>query len=170
MVLPGRIGRCRTDPSVEPVRDGRLPFRRRPAERVAVRACRCCCSRSCRPGPALRLFIVFNPLLAGLAMYVFLRKESIGRAAAAAGGLVMAMMMSTSTIAISLPFAGALAWTAVLLVAASGIPASGRMVRSFRVAGARRLLLDAGGGGAPEPRSRDRDGVRDDVSRGRCGR
>ena len=30
------------------------------------------------------------------------------------------MMMSTSTIAISLPFAGALAWTAVLLVAASG--------------------------------------------------
>ena len=72
------------------------------------------------PGPALRLFIVCNPLLAGLAMYVFLRKESIGRAAAAAGGLVLAMMMSTSTIAISLPFAGALAWTAVLLVAASG--------------------------------------------------
>ena len=72
------------------------------------------------PGPALRLFIVFNPLLAGLAMYVFLRKESIGRAAGAAGGLVLAMMMSTSTIAISLPFAGALAWTAVLLVASSG--------------------------------------------------
>jgi hypothetical protein len=72
------------------------------------------------PGPALRLFIVFNPLLAGLAMYVFLRKESIGRAAAAVGGLVLAMMMSTSTIAISLPFAGALAWAAVLLVAASG--------------------------------------------------
>jgi hypothetical protein len=71
------------------------------------------------PGPALRLFIVFNPLLAGLAMYVFLRKESMGRAAAAAGGLVLAMMMSTSTIAISLTFSGALAWAAVLLVGAS---------------------------------------------------
>ncbi len=72
------------------------------------------------PGPALRMFIVFNPLLAGLGIYAFLRKESLEWAAATAGGLVLAMMMSTSTIAISLPFAGALAWTAVLLVAASG--------------------------------------------------
>ncbi len=72
------------------------------------------------PGSALRLFIVFNPLLAGLGLYVFLRREALGRAAASAGGLVLAMMMSTSTIAISLPFAGALAWTTLLLVAASG--------------------------------------------------
>jgi hypothetical protein len=72
------------------------------------------------PGPALRLFITLNPLIAGLGMYAFLRKETLGRAAATAGGLVLAMMMSTSTIAISLPFAGALAWTAVLLLAASG--------------------------------------------------
>jgi hypothetical protein len=72
------------------------------------------------PGPALRLFISLNPLLAGLGMYAFLRKEALGRPAATAGGLVLAMMMSTSTIAISLPFAGALAWTTVLLVAASG--------------------------------------------------
>ena len=72
------------------------------------------------PGPALRLFILFNPLVAGLGMYAFLRKETLERAAATAGGLVLAMMMCTSTIAISLPFAGALAWTAVLLVAASG--------------------------------------------------
>jgi hypothetical protein len=72
------------------------------------------------PGLALRLFIVFNPLLAGLGSYAFLRKESLGRAAATAGGIVLAMMMSTSTIAISLPFAGALAWTTVLLLAASG--------------------------------------------------
>jgi hypothetical protein len=72
------------------------------------------------PGAALRLFIVCNPLLAGLGLYGFLRKETLGRAAATAGGLVLAMMMSTSTIAISLPFAGALAWTTVLLVAASG--------------------------------------------------
>ena len=72
------------------------------------------------PGQALRLFILLNPLLAGLGTYAFLRKESLERAAATAGGLVLAMMMSTSTIVISLPFAGALAWTAVLLVAASG--------------------------------------------------
>jgi hypothetical protein len=72
------------------------------------------------PGQALRLFILLNPLLAGLGTYAFLRKESLERAAATAGGLVLAMMMSTSTIVISLPFSGALAWTAVLLVAASG--------------------------------------------------
>jgi hypothetical protein len=72
------------------------------------------------PGLALRLFIVCNPLLAGLALYGFLRKETLGRAAATAGGLVLAMTMSTSTIVISLPFAGSLAWTAVLLLAASG--------------------------------------------------
>jgi hypothetical protein len=72
------------------------------------------------PGLALRLFIVCNPVLAGLGLFAFLRRESIGPAAATAGGLVLAMMMSTSTIAISLPFAGALAWTTVLLVAASG--------------------------------------------------
>ena len=64
------------------------------------------------PGTALRLFIVLNPLLAGLGTYAFLRREDLGRAAATVGGLVLAMTMSTSTIAISLPFAGALAWTA----------------------------------------------------------
>ena len=72
------------------------------------------------PGLALRLFIVFNPALAGIGVYAFLRRESVGRAAATAGGLVLAMMMSTSTIVISLPFAGALAWTTVVLLAASG--------------------------------------------------
>jgi hypothetical protein len=71
------------------------------------------------PGLALRLFIILNPLLAGLGLYAFLRRETLGRAAATSGGLVLAMMMSTSTIAISLPFAGALAWTTVVLLAAS---------------------------------------------------
>ena len=72
------------------------------------------------PGLALRSFIVFNPLLAGLGLFAFLRMESIGRIAATAGGLVLAMTISTSTIVISLPFAGALAWTTVLLLAAAG--------------------------------------------------
>ncbi len=78
------------------------------------------------PGLALRLCIIFNPLLAGLGLYAFLRIESIGRAAATAGGLVLAMMISTSTIAISLPFAGSLAWSTVLLVSASGYRRSER--------------------------------------------
>jgi hypothetical protein len=78
------------------------------------------------PGLALRLFVVFNPVLAGVGMYAFLRKESVGRTAATAGGLVLAMMMSTSTVVISLPFAGALAWTTVVLLAASGYRGSER--------------------------------------------
>jgi hypothetical protein len=73
-----------------------------------------------RPGWALRLFIVLNPLLAGLGLFAFLRRESFGPAAATMGGLVLAMPIATSMIAISLPFAGALAWTAVLLLAAAG--------------------------------------------------
>src|SRR5919197_1845801 len=82
------------------------------------------------PGLALRLFIALNPLLGGLALFAFLRKESFGRAAATMGGLVLAMPIATSTIAISLPFAGALAWTAVLLLAAAGFRrASGRSGR-----------------------------------------
>ncbi|HEX5937113.1 MAG TPA: hypothetical protein VFZ75_05410 [Actinomycetota bacterium] len=72
------------------------------------------------PGAALRAFIVLNPLLAGLGIYAFLRRETLGRAAATLGGLVLAMTTATSTLAISLPFAGALAWTTVVLVGASG--------------------------------------------------
>ena len=72
------------------------------------------------PGLALRAFIVLNPLLAGLGLYAFLRRETLGPAAATVGGLVLAMTIATSTIAISLPFAGSLAWTTVVLVGASG--------------------------------------------------
>lgn len=71
------------------------------------------------PGLALRLFIVANPIVAGLGLYGFLRSELLGRVASTAGGLVLAMTISTSTIAISLPFAGALAWASALLFAAS---------------------------------------------------
>ena len=81
------------------------------------------------PGLALRWCVVLNPLLAGLGLLAFLRKESLGRAAATAGGLVLAMTMATSTIAISLPFAGALAWTTVLLTSASGYRRSERWSR-----------------------------------------
>ena len=72
------------------------------------------------PGAAMRALIVLNPLLAGLGLYWFLRKESLSRAAATAGGLALGMSMSTSEMAISMPFAGFLAWTTIVLVGASG--------------------------------------------------
>ena len=71
-------------------------------------------------GAAMRAFITFNPLLGGLSLYWFLRKEGLYRTPTTVAGLSYAMIMSTSTIAISLPFAGALAWTPLVLVGASG--------------------------------------------------
>jgi hypothetical protein len=71
-------------------------------------------------GDGLRAFIVLNPVLAGLGLWWFLRREGLGRIAATAGGLSLAMAMSASSVAVSLPFAGTLAWTPVALVGASG--------------------------------------------------
>ncbi|MBI3647540.1 MAG: hypothetical protein HY240_02090 [Actinobacteria bacterium] len=72
------------------------------------------------PGAAMRAFIVFDPLLAGLGAYWFLRKEQLPRVAATAGGLALAMPMATSITALAMPFAGAIAWTTLVLVGASG--------------------------------------------------
>lgn len=72
------------------------------------------------PGAAIRALIVFNPLVAGLGLFWFLRKESLSRVVATAGGLSLAIPMSTSAMAIQLPFAGFLAWTTIVLVGASG--------------------------------------------------
>jgi hypothetical protein len=71
------------------------------------------------PGGAMRAFIVLNPLLAGLGAYWFLREEDVPRPAATVGGLALAMPMSTSIVAIAMPFAGAIAWTTLVLVGAS---------------------------------------------------
>lgn len=71
-------------------------------------------------GANVRALVVFNPLLAGLALYWFLRKEGVYRTAATAGALAYAMIMAQSAVAISLPFAGTLAWTPLVLVSASG--------------------------------------------------
>ncbi len=81
------------------------------------------------PGAAFRAFIVANPLIAGLGLYAFLRIEGLSRAAATCGGLSIAMIMAASTIAVSLPFAGALAWTTVLLVGAAGYRRASRWSR-----------------------------------------
>ncbi|MGH2724476.1 MAG: hypothetical protein ACRDI0_09475 [Actinomycetota bacterium] len=68
---------------------------------------------------ALPAFLVLQPVLAGLAMYAFLRSEELSRVAATVGGLAMAMAIAGSRVAVSLPVAGALAWSAVLLALAS---------------------------------------------------
>ena len=84
------------------------------------------------PGAAMRALIVFNPILAGLGLYWFLRKESLSRLVATAGGLCLAMLMSTSEMAIEIPFAGFLGWTTIVLVGASGYRQADR--RSRRLA------------------------------------
>ena len=71
-------------------------------------------------GGGLRALIVLNPILAGLGLFWFLRKEGLGRIASTAGGLSLAMAVSASILAVSLPFAGTLAWAPFLLTGASG--------------------------------------------------
>jgi len=75
-------------------------------------------------GTALRLFVVLQPILAGLGLYWFLRSEGLSRAAATVGGLALALPVAGSKVGQSVPFSGSIAWTAILLAAAS------RMVRS----------------------------------------
>ena len=81
------------------------------------------------PGAAMRALIVFNPLLAGLGLFWFLRKEAMSRPVATVGGLCLAMLMSTSDMAISMPFAGFLAWTTIALAGASGYRQADRWSR-----------------------------------------
>lgn len=68
---------------------------------------------------AIRWFIVLQPILAGLGVFWFLRGEGASRAASTTGGLVLAMILSNSYLGIDLSFAGVIAWTAVMLAAAS---------------------------------------------------
>jgi hypothetical protein len=68
---------------------------------------------------AIRWFIVIQPLLAGLGAYGFLRGEEVPRPAATVGGLALALAVAGSYVSLSLPFSGALAWTAVMLAGAA---------------------------------------------------
>jgi hypothetical protein len=70
-------------------------------------------------GAAIRWFVIAQPLIAGLGLYAFLRSEGLSRAAAALGGLSMALGLLQAKVALELPFSAALAWTAVLLASAS---------------------------------------------------
>jgi hypothetical protein len=68
---------------------------------------------------AIRMFIVLQPLVAGLGLYAFLRSEGASRPACTVGGLAMSLFMSGSIFVVSLPFAGMFAWTMILLACAS---------------------------------------------------
>jgi hypothetical protein len=68
---------------------------------------------------AIRMFIVLQPILSGLGLYGFLRSEGLSRPACATGGLAFSLFTSGSVYVLSLPFAGAFAWTALLLACAS---------------------------------------------------
>src|SRR5438132_6119410 len=70
-------------------------------------------------GQAMRLFIVVQPLIAGLGMYWFLRGESLSRIASTSAGLILALPIAGSQIGIALAFAGVVAWLPVMLGAES---------------------------------------------------
>lgn len=80
-------------------------------------------------GTALVALITLHPLLAGLGTYWFLRVERLHRVAATAGGLAAAMVLGASSVGVSLPFSGSLAWTPFLLAAASGYGQADRWSR-----------------------------------------
>jgi hypothetical protein len=68
---------------------------------------------------AMGWFIALQPVLAGLGIYAFLRVERLSRPAATVGGLMLAVGISASRLAVTLPFSATLAWTALLLAAAA---------------------------------------------------
>jgi hypothetical protein len=70
-------------------------------------------------GTAFRWFITAQPILAGLGILAFLRSEGVSRASATVGGLVLALAVGGSALVLALPFAGELAWTPLMLAAAS---------------------------------------------------
>jgi hypothetical protein len=71
------------------------------------------------PGVAMRAMLVLHPLLAGVGLYAFLRVERLGRLAATLASVSLAAMMSTSELVLSMPFAGTVAWTTVVLLSAA---------------------------------------------------
>jgi hypothetical protein len=66
-------------------------------------------------GRAIGWLIALLPIIGGFGTYAFLRSEGLGRPAATVGGLGLALAIAGSRLAISLPFSGALAWTAAML-------------------------------------------------------
>jgi hypothetical protein len=70
-------------------------------------------------GVAIRWLVVVQPILAGVALYWFLREEDVSRAGATIGGVVLCGALAGSIAAVSIRFPVALGWTAVLLACSS---------------------------------------------------
>jgi hypothetical protein len=68
---------------------------------------------------AISWLLVVHLWLAGIGLYAFLRGEGCSRVAATGGGIVLALSAAGSNLVNSLPFGGALAWTAVALACVS---------------------------------------------------
>lgn len=68
---------------------------------------------------ALRALVAFFPLLGGLGAYAFLRSEGASRVAATVAGVALAGVMAGSALAVTMTFAGFMAWTPWLLAATS---------------------------------------------------
>ena len=71
------------------------------------------------PGLAMRAMVVLHPLLAGLGLYAFLRVERLERVVATVAAISLVAMMTTSELVLSMPFAGTVAWTTIVLVGAA---------------------------------------------------
>jgi hypothetical protein len=84
---------------------------------------------------ALRVFILLQPALGGLGAYSFLRTEKVSRSAATIAGLTAALGMAQPKLAYTLPFAGSVAWTALVLAAAARLVAARTWSRRFIWAG-----------------------------------
>lgn len=70
-------------------------------------------------GLAIGWFVVLQPILAGVGMYVFLRSEGVSRVPSTAGGVALALFGAGSIITVRLPFMEIVAWIPWLLAAAS---------------------------------------------------
>jgi hypothetical protein len=70
-------------------------------------------------GLAMRWFIVVQPIIAGVGLYLFLRSEGLSRVVATAGGVVLALVGAGALIAVYLPFIAIVAWIPLLLAAVS---------------------------------------------------
>ncbi|MFN2589617.1 MAG: YfhO family protein [Actinomycetota bacterium] len=90
---------------------------------------------------ALGIFVTLQPILAGLGVYLFLRIEAVQRPAATVGGLTMALMIAGSAVALSVPFSGVLAWTALGVAATAGYLHAETIGRRFAWLAATELCL-----------------------------
>lgn len=70
-------------------------------------------------GLAIGWFVVLQPILAGVGLYLFLRSEGVSRVPSTAGGVALALFGSGSIITVRLPFMEIVAWIPWLLAATS---------------------------------------------------